>query len=316
MSISDQNKRRPGSSRQPGKGGSGKPGSPSGDKAAATGKQDDSRRPAPANRPRTTRALPDNEVKLCGLNACLALFRERPEDVVRVYVERVRLPEVKDFLQWCARTRRAYHVVDADELEHITHSRHHEGICVLARRRKNIPFPVLLKDLNERAGPHSVLLIEGIGNPHNLGAIVRVAAHFGVAALVLTGGTGNLPTLSSAVYRTAEGGLEAVPVSYAADGIRAARTLAGSGYVLIATSSHAKTSLFAAGLPARTVFLLGSEADGLSPALAGEAEICLNIPGTGAVESLNIACATAVLCAEFQRQHSSGKGAQIHAGTA
>jgi TrmH RNA methyltransferase len=244
-------------------------------------------------------------VKLCGLNACRAIFRHRPDDIVRVYLTEQRLPELRDVLQWCAKERRAYHIVAADELARITQSTHHEGVCILARRMKQISLRELRNALSARQTPHCVLMVEGVGNPHNLGAIARVAAHFGAAALILAPGDGaDLPTLSAATHRTAEGGLEAVSVSYVSDAVRAARDLVEDGYTLAGTSSHAGASLYAASLPDRVVFLLGSESEGLSPALLAETTECLAIPGTGAVESLNVACATAVLCAEFSRTHA------------
>jgi TrmH RNA methyltransferase len=118
---------------------------------------------------------------------------------------------------------------------------------------------------------------------------------------------------SPAAYRTAEGGLETVPAVPLPEPLRALRALHAAGFTLVATSSHAAAPFqaTAGGLPPRCVLLLGAEGEGLSPALAAAADRNVAIPGTGAVESINVACAAAVLLAEFWRRHrlAAGTGA-------
>lgn len=94
-----------------------------------------------------------------------------------------------------------------------------------------------------------------------------------------------------------------MPLESVADTAAAFAAFRNAGFSFVATSSHASRSLFGPALPARTVLLLGSESDGLSPALTKRASITLGIPGTGAVESLNVACAASALLTEYFRQH-------------
>ncbi len=243
-----------------------------------------------------------DEMKVCGVAACRAVFDRRREDIIRAYVTEPRVQEAAALLRWCAQARRAYHVVSEDELAKVSQSTHHEGVCLLVRKRRAPGFAEFCRDAAKMKGPACVLLLEGVANPHNVGAIVRVAAHFGVAAVVLAGaGAPDGGELPASVHRTAEGGLESVPVLAAADGLRAARELRGAGFTVVGTSSHVRDSLYAAPMPEKVVLMLGSEADGLSPALAHEASRNVAIPGTGAVESLNVACAAAVILGEFWR---------------
>lgn len=262
-------------------------------------------KPRPAAAPRAAMD-PDTEVKVCGANACLAIFKTRRDDIIRAYVAEGRLGEFKPLLGWCAATRRAYRAVPDAELERITQSTHHEGICLLVRRRAAADLDAWLRGLPRSPPPLCVLLLEDVANPHNLGAIVRVAAHFGVAGILLAGTRSAPPELSAAVHRTAEGGLEAVPVMAAPDPLAAVQALRRAGFAVFAASSHAAAPLYAAPLSPRTLLLLGAENDGLSAALTRAADRGLIIPGTGAVESLNVACAAAVLLGEFWRLHRSG----------
>ena len=77
--------------------------------------------------------------------------------------------------------------------------------------------------------------------------------------------------------------------------------LRGAGFVLAATVVRGGEDLFAARLPQRLVYVMGAEGEGMSPQLAAACDLRLLIPGTGAVESLNVAAATAVLLAQWAR---------------
>jgi len=140
-----------------------------------------------------------------------------------------------------------------------------------------------------------------VQNPHNLGSILRTAAHFGAAAVV--GRSGELPPLSPAAVRVAEGAAEFVPVCDLADPVADLKRLAAAGFRVVATSSHRGKPLAAARLSGRVVIVLGSEGEGVSKAIEAAAGEGVQIPGTGAVESLNIATAVGVVAAEHWRQH-------------
>lgn len=136
-----------------------------------------------------------------------------------------------------------------------------------------------------------------MGNPHNLGAILRSAAHFGVSALLLP--RHSSLALSGAAARVAEGGAEAVPLVRLGQDDAAIAQLHAAGFRLAATLVRGGDDLFRAALPPRLVYVLGAEGEGMSPALAAACDLRLSIPGTGAVESLNVAAATAVLLAQW-----------------
>src|SRR5690606_6338862 len=133
-------------------------------------------------------------------------------------------------------------------------------------------------------------------------AILRVAAHFGIGGMwVRAQGAG----LSPAARRVAEGADEAV-FTFPADahGVALA-ALRRAGFTLIATDSRAERPLSSFPLPSRTVVLVGAEREGVGEIARRAADVSLRIDGTGAVQSLNVATAAAVLFAEFARQHPS-----------
>jgi TrmH RNA methyltransferase len=247
-------------------------------------------------------AASDPEIKICGAHACSAVAQRRPEDVRRVYITEAMMPSFGEFLRWCASQRLAYHVVDEGELERITQSVHHGGVAFIVRQP---PPPTLGSLLHRLRGedpstPRLLIYLDNVQNPHNLGAIVRVAAHFGADGVLLAG---EATTTSTAMTRTAEGGAEFIDVVPVALGQRPLLAARSAGFTLVATTSHGRDSLYGDGLPARTVIMLGSESHGLAPSVFGLADMTVTIPGSGQVESLNVACAAAVLLAEHWRAH-------------
>ncbi len=237
-----------------------------------------------------------NESKICGQHACRAIFAQRPKDIIRVFVNETMTQEFGTLLKYCAEHKMAYRLVGNAELEKVSGARHHEGICIVAQA----PEPVVLADLLSKDGPGLFLALDGVGNPHNIGTLLRTAAHFGACG-VLIGGP--LRKLSSAAYRTAEGAAEHVGVFFAEDLSPLLRQCSAAGYSVCATSSHGGQDLYEKDLPARTCILLGAERDGLSPSLMKDADLRLCIAGTSAVESLNVASSAAVFLAEHWRTH-------------
>jgi TrmH RNA methyltransferase len=239
----------------------------------------------------------DAEVKVCGRHACRALLARRPEEILRVYLVRELVESFGDLLRTCARLRRPTRVVGADELERLTESRHHEGICIVAAA----PAARSMADVLRAPGPACVVALAGVANPHNTGAIVRTAAHFGVRAVLIEGEARRLPP---AVWRTAQGGAEWVDVIATPALAPALAEARRAGFTICTTSSHAGTPLYSATLGPRVVLVLGAEDEGVAPELASAADVTLCIPGSGHVESLNVASATAVLRSEVWRRRS------------
>lgn len=242
---------------------------------------------------------------MAGRNACRALYEKRPQDIRRVYLTEENIPFFADALKFCARERIAYHVKTSEDLDQIAETVHHDGVLFIARQKPQWSVTDVLRAADV-PGPAIFVLLENVKNPHNLGAILRVCAHFGVRAVLAAGQT---PALSPAVMRTAEGGAEHVEVVPVGDGIKVLADLRARGFRVLATSSHTAGVLGSEPLPARSVVLFGSEGEGLSRRLLEEAEVKIAIPGSGALESLNVACASSVVLWELWRRSAGPGGA-------
>ncbi len=231
------------------------------------------------------------ELVVYGRRAARAAFHHRPDAIRRVLYHRSMRREIGPLLKEMAAQRRPYREVDAEELEKVARSVHHEGIVIVTE-----PLPVLyFEDL--RPSPEAVLLaLDEVGNPHNLGAILRSAAWFGAEGIIVPEKDGQA-SLSPAAVRTAQGGAEVVPVYSAVDLPEALDGLRAEGVAVLGACQRASNRLFDQRLPRPLCIVLGNETRGLDPAVEDRCDLRVRIPGTDAVESLNVSVAAGILLA-------------------
>lgn len=232
--------------------------------------------------------------KVAGPSAVAAVFRRDPERVVRLYYDASMKTAVGSYCAEMARLRRVYRLLEPEELTRVAGTVLHGGIVAAVKPRE---VPVLSQETAQqwaKAGKPAVLL-DGVGNPHNLGAIARTLAFFGLEHLLLS----DHPTqagLSDAAYRVAEGGLEFLDVRRLVDASRILKSLRAH-YHVIGTALHAKgTPPEAVPLDRRPILLvLGNEEVGLPAPTLAACETIVTLPGTGQIQSLNVSATAAIL---------------------
>lgn len=254
--------------------------------------------PAKAVSPAQLKQQGQHESRVLGENACRVCFNERPDAVIKMYLHADYAPRFADVMKYLAANKRAYHIVDNAELEKVSGSQHHGGVIFVVKKREAMSVASYLT-LHRKKTQDCLLALDGVGNPHNLGAIARSCAHFGVSGIILTAPEA---LQSGAAARTAEGGLEFVEALQTDHLPLALKLCKEAGYTLITTSSHAGVSLYNSQLPKKVVVVFGEEMQGVSKAVANSAEIALQIPGTGKVESLNVSVAASLILGEWYRQ--------------
>jgi TrmH RNA methyltransferase len=243
--------------------------------------------------------------KIYGRKAALAVLRTRMDDVARIaHGPRVRR-ELGPLLSEAAARRVPYAELDDAALAKLAESMHHEGLVVVARPRPVLDAHALFHRMV--AAPRFALVaLDGVSNPHNVGAIVRSAAFLGIDAVVVRGEAGRAP-LTPAAMRIAEGGAEQVPVAPVPDLDALLAALRREGFGLLAADARGEEDAMTLRWPRRGVLVLGSEADGISPEVAREIERGVAIRGTGAVESLNVSVAAGVLLAAWTSAERRGR---------
>lgn len=226
---------------------------------------------------------------ICGVNAVAALFARRPNDVLRLFYTEPLRTRVGPWCTRLAEERKPYRMLPPDEMARAAGTPHHGGVCAIAKPRMLINFDPL-----DPPRGKVLLVLDGIGNPHNLGAIARSAAFFGIEALLLH----EVPHAAmpgAAAYRVAEGGLENIAL-YRTRDLPGALLAISQRYRTVATSLAADATPFSALPRDRDIALvLGNEDDGISPAVLAACRRKVKITGSGKVQSLNVAQAASVM---------------------
>ena len=226
---------------------------------------------------------------ICGFNAVTAVFRRRPGDVARLYFTATAKYETGPYTAALAKLRRPYRELPEEEMQKAAGTAHHGGIAAVVETHP-IPF------LDAAAPPETKLLLvlDQIGNPHNLGAIVRSAAYFGVTDLLLHE-TRQAAMPSDAAYRTAEGAFEYLQLHRTRDLARALQTLIPHYRLAAATLSPQATPLTAFPRDRPIALILGNEEHGITPNVQAVTRREIRIPGAGHIQSLNVAQAAAIM---------------------
>lgn len=151
-----------------------------------------------------------------------------------------------------------------------------------------------------------VVALHGIGNPGNLGTVVRTADAAGAGAVVLVGDTAD--PFAPAAVKASMGSLFALPVAHAADPAAFLGWARGRGMRVVATSGSAERTHWAFEWTPPVALLLGAEGPGLPAELLAGADATVRIPMTGTAESLNLAVAAGILIYEARRDAGVGAG--------
>jgi TrmH RNA methyltransferase len=254
----------------------------------------------PSARDRKPRA-PKTE-RVYGLAAALAVMRVRPRDVLSIAHTMAVRKQLADMLRQAARLRIAYREVDEEELSKMAASVHHEGVCLLAAPRPRAS----VEELARRTEPRGLILaLDRVQNPHNIGAVLRSAAFFGAAGMLLSA-DGERTLLGPAAVRVAEGGAELVPVVATPALATALRTLRESDFGIVGSDVRATTPLASFRWPQRCVLVLGSEEQGMSSQARNACDALVRIEGNGSLESLNVSVAAGVLLASYTASLADG----------
>lgn len=238
-----------------------------------------------------------DDLKLCGLAAVKARFSRDPGSIQRLFFDHATGQRVGLMCKALAAAKKIYRQVEPAELEKISGSIHHGGIVAVVT-----PAPLrtpTAEDLGKWAKRgEALLLLDRIGNAHNLGAIARTAAFFGVPRIVIPDhAAAARPT--DAAHRVAEGGFEHVEVWQTKDLVALARDLAVAGYDVVGAATRGGRPEAGGKREKPVALVLGNEEHGLAPEVAAACARLVTIPGRGGIESLNVSVAAAVLMWEL-----------------
>lgn len=191
------------------------------------------------------------EMKVYGENACHTLFEQRPEAIVRLWATVEGAKKAGALLSYLAENKKAYHVVDSAEMERVTGTEHHGGICLLVKKAAPFSLEGYLQIARQR---DCLVLLDGVNNAQNVGGIIRTCAFYGVKGIVVES---NDTLNSSNAARVAEGGLEFVHALETKHKQIALTQLRNAGYQIVhLTRQKQAPALAKTALVAKVVFVL------------------------------------------------------------
>jgi len=246
-----------------------------------------------------------DELAICGLNAVLAAAEYNPQTINRLFLREDRLNLFTGICKQLAERKRPYKICEDEELERICKSIRHQG--VVAMIEEPVIEPLGREDLDLWAGEGKTgVILHSVGNDHNIGAIARAAAFFDISYIVVNEKDSVFDEgvqLTTSTYRVAEGAMEHLTVrrikntsGFLKDASKQLLTIGTdvrarmrvsdlSGIVKNVSQKNKRPGI---------ALVLGNEETGLPQSIKDQCSYLLRIPGSGNIESLNVAQAAAL----------------------
>ena len=239
---------------------------------------------------------------LFGFHAVLSRLRQHGASIQEILIDRDRIDaRMKDLLSLSKAAGVRTMEVERSRLDGMAGANgRHQGVIA---RVIDTPIPykdihdILESDLTEAP---FFLVLDGVEDPHNLGACLRVADAMGVHAVIAP--KDRAVGLNATVRKVACGAAETVPFIAVTNLVRTMRELKDAGVLIVGAVAEAEHNLFASKLSGPIALVLGAEGSGLRRLTAETCDTLVSIPMFGSVESLNVSVASGICLYEARRQ--------------
>ena len=209
------------------------------------------------------------------------------------------LKSYRALISHCVAKKIAYKMVTDQELQKLTDSIHHEGICLIVKHKMILDFDTWFERFKSKRSAQTFVYLNRVGNPHNIGNILRTSAHFGSRVLFVDDSFAK--TVPAVTQKISEGGSEFVEIVRMTNPIENLKTLQENRFKVVATTSYTLKSAFQMSVPNKLVIVLGNEQNGIEEEILDLANEKVCLGGTEQVESINIASAHAIMLSLVQK---------------
>jgi len=242
-----------------------------------------------------------------GIHSVRVLLQRSPQRVRQLWLstERESATRLQELRTLAGNAGIAIEDADDQRLDRLADGGRHQGVVVELLPRAGDP-ETQLEEALEALGetPPLLLVLDGVTDPHNLGACLRSADAAGVAAVIVP--RDRAAGLTPVVRKVAAGAAETLPLVQVVNLARTLRELKERGIWLVGTADDAPRTLYEVDLKGPTALVLGSEGEGMRRLTREACDELVSIPMGGAVESLNVSVATGVALFEAVRQRRAG----------
>lgn len=193
---------------------------------------------------------------------------------------------------------------DRGQLDRLANTRDHQGVVAIAAARAAATLEDILERANQSKGqPGLIVLLDGVEDPHNLGAIIRTALAAGAHGVVIP--ERRAAGLTEAVARASAGALAHLPIAKVTNLVRTMEELKEAGYWLVGLDETGEKNYAEVDYTSPTGIVMGSEGNGLHELTRKRCDFVVSLPTTGPVKSLNVSVATGVVLFEALRQRKA-----------
>lgn len=236
-----------------------------------------------------------------GLHAVESLLIKQPERILQLSILKERHDQKMQALIDLAKQHKIkIELLSRHGLDQLVRDENHQGIVALCKKPKSLTEADLMALLDQITEPAFLLVLDGVQDPHNLGACLRSADAAGVHAVIAPKdkSVGITPT----VAKVASGAAESVPFVQVTNLARTLAALKERNIWIYGAAGEAEQTLFSTKLSGSIALVLGAEGAGLRRLTRDHCDVLLKIPMRGAVSSLNVSVATGVFLFEALRQ--------------
>lgn len=237
-----------------------------------------------------------------GIHAVQALLKMSPQRIQELRVVRGRQDQrIQSILDSAKNAGLVVQMADKRQLDELCSGRH-QGVIAFASPGQIMSEGELYPFLEQLAADPLVLVLDGVTDPHNLGACMRSADAAGVHAVVVP--KDNSAGLTDTARKVASGAAEAVPLIAVTNLSRTLKKLQQQGLWIAGAAGEAELTIYQAELTGPRVIVMGAEGSGMRRLTRETCDNLIKIPMHGSVSSLNVSVATGIVLFEVQRQRS------------
>jgi 23S rRNA (guanosine2251-2'-O)-methyltransferase len=242
--------------------------------------------------------------KLTGIHAVKeALEAQRPIDRIAITKGR-QDTRIEEIVQLARKQGVPVRFEERGQLDRLANSKDHQGVVAVAAARAAATLEEVLASANSESGQKGlIVLLDGVEDPHNLGAIVRTALAAGAHGVLIP--ERRAAGLTDTVARSSAGALAHLPVAKVTNLARAMEELKEAGYWLVGLDEAADKTYTDVDYTSPVGIVLGSEGQGLHELTRKRCDFVVSLPTTGPVKSLNVSVAAGVVLFEALRQRNA-----------
>lgn len=236
-----------------------------------------------------------------GINPVREVLRKNPEKLISIFIYEGRnRKDIDDIVSFAKQRGISFKFIDKITLDNIAGTHKHQGVVAEIKEFVYSDISDILEVARKKGESPFVVILDGIEDPQNLGAIIRSAYCFGVHGVIIP--KDRSASITPTVYKASAGAVERMHVARVVNISRAIDELKEEGLWIIGATSEARTSVLDFEFPESVGIVIGGEGKGIRQAVKGRCDFLVSIPMKGEFSSLNASVAAGIMVFEAMKR--------------